>query len=329
MAATPASWILDEIRATDRAAVGRKAAGLGELLAAGFPVPPGFVFGVTAYDEYLDGSGAAGAIRERLASFEPPPAGASDLTAHHALADDLTAVLAAHPVPAALSRAIAGRYETLCESIGTPGAAVAVRSSGPESRPGQFETVLEVVGPGAVVAAAARVWASTFNARSLLTRDRAGLPLEREAIAVLVQPMVVVRAAGVMFTMDPLSGDRSRVVIEGVAGGGMELVGGEVTPDRWSVDRVTGEVGKRHVAAAGAPCLADEEVGALVQIGARIERHLGPPQDVEWVLGDGGIQVVQSRPVRRDPGGEAVLELGDRSWGELMADRYLRTEEKL
>jgi pyruvate,water dikinase len=139
-------------------------------------------------------------------------------------------------------------------------------------------------------------------------------------MAVGVQQMVLPRAAGVMFTIDPLNGDRSKVVIEAAWGLGEGVVGGEVTPDRYRVDKVTFEVLAREIstkeheyrfdAAAGTvglaavpadrrdrTCLEDRHVLELAQLGKRIERHRGAPMDIEWAVDDEDrVHVLQVRP---------------------------------
>jgi pyruvate,water dikinase len=204
---------------------------------------------------------------------------------------------------------------------------VAVRSSGVAedlggaSFAGQYETFLWVRGAEEVRRHVRRCWAGLFSAPVLTYRPADGATPPADAgMAVGVQRMVLARAAGVMFTLDPLNGDRSKVVLEGAWGLGEAVVSGEVTPDRFRVDKVTLELLEREVASkevecrfdadAGgvrmvpvpaerrdASCLEDEHVIALATLAKRIERHRGAPVDIEWAVDEGGdVQVLQVRP---------------------------------
>jgi len=163
-------------------------------------------------------------------------------------------------------------------------------------------------------------WASLYSAESISYRLTHGFAEERVAMAVVVQQMVDARTAGVMFTRSPTTGDRSVVTIEGAWGLGSAVVGGEVTPDRWVLGKITGEISTReisdkairHAPVAGggvesvaieedrrrAPCLSDAELQELRTLARRIERHYGCAQDIEWAIdrGSGVIFVLQSRP---------------------------------
>ena len=188
---------------------------------------------------------------------------------------------------------------------------VAVRSSATAedtaeaSFAGQQDTYLWVRGAEAVAGHVSRCWASLFTDRAVAYRARLGIGDDEVAMGVVVQAMVPAEAAGVLLTLDPLTGDRSQVTIEAAYGLGTAVVEGEVTPDRFAVDKVTLElrsrsVGEKAVAyrfdpAAGRvarvevpaadrarPCLDDAEVAELAGLGKRIEQALGVPQDVEW-----------------------------------------------
>jgi pyruvate, water dikinase len=248
------------------------------------------------------------------------------------------------PMPAAVRDEIAGRYAQLDDD-----AAVAVRSSaiGEDSADatfaGQQETVLWVRGPGAVCEAVARCWASLYSDTAVAYRARMGD--EREPMmGVAVQAMVDADVAGVLFTCNPLSGDRSMVAINASWGLGVAVVGGEVTPDDYLVSKVTGElvrerIGNKEIEYAPDPdgngavrrevpadrrttgCLDAGAIEKLVEIARTIERHFGCPQDVEWALADGELFVLQSRPVtavpeqRPAPVPESALSLVMKTFG--------------
>jgi len=203
-----------------------------------------------------------------------------------------------------------------------------VEDSAEASFAGLQDTYLGVVGIPAVHDHIGRCWASLYNDESVAYRRRLALPEAAVSMAVVVQRMVAPRAAGVMFTRSPVTGDRSVVAIEATWGLGSALVAGDVTPDAFIVSKVTGEITTRRVASkikihnyrsngpgvtvCGTPSslrdvasLTDEEIRALAAIGRQVEAHYGAPQDIEWALldgdGDGAdaaarIVLLQSRP---------------------------------
>ncbi|MGZ4294980.1 MAG: PEP/pyruvate-binding domain-containing protein [Solirubrobacteraceae bacterium] len=215
-----------------------------------------------------------------------------------------------------LRRDIAARYEGLGEDV-----PVAVRSSalGEDSAQatfaGQQDTYLWVRGIDAVYEAVQKCWASLHNPEAVAYRER--FTIENPAMGVTVQLMVDAAVSGVMFTCNPVSGDRSMVAINASWGLGLAVVGGEVTPDDYLVSKVTGEIVRQtlsdkaieYVAGDDGPrrvevdeerrrqsCLAD--LDELLVLGRRIEKHFGAPQDVEWAIDqDGALFVLQSRPV--------------------------------
>jgi phosphoenolpyruvate synthase/pyruvate phosphate dikinase len=239
-------------------AVGGKAASLGELARAGVAVPPGFAVTTEAFAAALAAVDADGA---RRAAVEALPA--ADTAGIARVAAGLRALVAAAPLPAAVAAAIRAGYAALAAGdAGAAGAAgdgagapdVAVRSSATvedsaaASFAGLQDTYLGVSGADAVLAHVRRCWASMYNDESVAYRRRLGLPEDGVAMAVVVQRMVAPRAAGVMFTRSPVTGDRSVVAIEGTWGLGSALVSGDVTPDSWVISKITGEVTGRRVA---------------------------------------------------------------------------------
>jgi pyruvate,water dikinase len=162
-------------------------------------------------------------------------------------------------------------------------------------------------------------WGSLYSVESMTYRLKHDFPEEGVAMAVVVQQMVDAMCAGVMFTRSPLTGDKSVITIEGAWGLGSAVVSGEVTPDRWVLGKITGEISVRDIsdkharqvpspgggihevaneaAIATQPCLSDEQLMALREVGRKIERHYGKPQDIEWALNqDGNVLLLQSRP---------------------------------
>jgi len=301
-------WIywLEELTKNESAVVGKKCANLGEMARARFHVPHGFALGLVAYDEFLKETGALGEIQRYLASFRADPHDPAELTKWAEAADELRGIVESKPMPAEMADAILPRYAELCDRTGTVDCPVATRSAGPASHPGQYETFLHVRGEREVLRNIIRVWGSTFNQRSLVARARGGYALERDPIGVAVLQMVNAKVAGVMLTLNPATGDRTKVMISGNWGLGESVVSGSVTPDEWMVDKVVMEVVGRTISpkaieyavdASGnvvvadvpverqnVPCLTDQEVIELAKGGKRIEQHYGEPQDIEWVI---------------------------------------------
>ncbi|MFC4146066.1 PEP/pyruvate-binding domain-containing protein [Micromonospora mangrovi] len=299
---TPYVRRLDDPACRDPREFGGKAAGLAALAGLGVAVPPGFVLGAAAYRAFL----GSGDLRAAVDAGRP--------------AAELARLAAVTPVPAAVADAVRDAYAALGGPSPVP---VAVRSSATAedgaaaSFAGGFESWLDVTGPDAVVAHVHRCWQAVFAPRvGDYARAGGGHPAAIE-MAVVVQRVVRARAAGVMFTVSPVTGDRSRIVVEASWGLGLAVVGGEVTPDRWVVDKVGLEIvgfeagdkriEYRHGGAAtpveparrSVPCLTDGQVLALAGLGKRLERAQGAPQDVEFVVGEGadaGPVLVQCRP---------------------------------
>jgi pyruvate,water dikinase len=301
----------------DRAAVGGKGGSLGELTRAGIAVPPGFVVKTAAFEQFLRALEHASPVRERVQSLR-----AGDLTAIRNCSDELRARIRCAQLPPEISEELTTAYVSLCERAGA--ADVAVRSSATTedaadaSFAGLQDTFLWV-GDAQLLERVRDCWASLYSVESISYRRDRGIVELDVAMAVVVQSMVDARTAGVMFTRSPTTGDRSVVTIEGAWGLGSAVVGGEVTPDRWVVGKITGEISVRDIsdkhiehrrARAGGveavavpdelrrvPCLSDAELGELRQIARQVERHYGCAQDIEWAVdARGALRLLQSRP---------------------------------
>jgi pyruvate, water dikinase len=310
-------WFAD-IGLSDRPQVGGKGGSLGELKRAGIAVPPGFVVKTAAFERFVQMLERESPVRERVKSLD-----ALDLAAVTAASAELRARFSATPLPADVAEALGEAYAALG---GAAPSAVAVRSSATTedgidaSFAGLQDTYLWVMSLRQTQDLLRSCWSSLYSVESISYRRRQGVPEEDVAMAVVVQSMADARTAGVMFTRSPLTGDRSVMTIEGSWGLGSAVVGGEVTPDRWVVGKITGEISVRdisakltlHAAAAGGgvesvavpeerqrlPCLSDDEIQMLRKIGRQVERHYGRPQDIEWAVDrrSGEIVLLQSRP---------------------------------
>jgi pyruvate,water dikinase len=324
-AAVPDVVWIDAAEGAPPGCLGGKFGSLAEMTAAGFDVPPGFGVTTGAFRAFAE---ATGLVEELRAAADLDR---SDLRAVDAASARLRESIEAGAMPASLEAAIRSAYAQLERRTGRTGVPVAVRSSGESedlegaSFAGQYDTYLWIMGADAVLDHVRRCWAGLVGPQVLTYRPEGGGAspagaLESAAMCVGIQQMVDARAAGVMFTLDPLTGDRSKIVIEGCWGLGEGVVSGDVTPDRFRVDKVTFEVLERAVGAkeqehrfdaeAGsvrivdveperraALCLDDDAVGALARLGKAIERHRGSPQDIEWAVdGDGELHLLQVRP---------------------------------
>jgi pyruvate,water dikinase len=320
MAAPRIVWF-DEDVATEVALVGGKCRGLARLVAAGAPVPRGFAVTTAAFLEAQAEDPAAPAVAETLAGVDP----ADETTAVRA-EQAIAALLDGHPLPASIATEVAAAYARLCAELGSDDVAVAVRSSATAedlegaSFAGQQETYLNIAGADAVLAAVRRCWTSLYTARAIHYRARTPHGAEGPlAMAVVVQALVPARAAGVLFTVNPQTGDGDQVVIEASWGLGEAVVSGHVTPDRFVLAKGTGETVESRVAHKGErvmpvpggtvteavpgpyqalPCLTAGQRRALCDMAVGLERELGGPQDIEWAVDDGGTHhLLQARPV--------------------------------
>jgi pyruvate, water dikinase len=307
---------------------GGKGANLGELTAAGLPVPPGFVVGAPAYAAFCDDTGLRGRIAQRLAGLDVDDTAALERASH-----EVRAEVENEPFPSWLAERIRGAY---LELVGADDAEapVAVRSSATAedsesaSFAGMNETLLNVRGADALLDAVRACWASLFGARTVYYRAQRGFGQADMDIAVVVQRQIQSTRSGVMFTIDPSTGDRERLVIEGAFGLGEAVVSGSVSPDRYVVVKDGLQIDRREVrrkelaivslpgggtetreldeSEGRTPVLSDEEVREVAELGVRIERHYGAPQDTEWAFDeDGKVWMLQSRPVTT-AGGEAA-----------------------
>jgi pyruvate,water dikinase len=319
---------LAEVTADDVGVVGGKAASLGELTAAGFPVPPGFVVTASAYREALSAAGVEGRLGSLL-DVDP-----DDPDAVSAAAEQARDIVREVPLPVELREGILATYDGLADETGSGDGdpPVAVRSSATaEDLPdasfaGQQETYLNVTGDD-LLDRVRDCWASAFTDRAVEYRNRKGFDHAAVDVAVVVQLMVDAERSGVMFTADPTTGD-STVTVEAAWGLGEAVVSGLVSPDNYVLDPDTEALESVSVATKGVMCVRDAETGETVErpvpdekrtarvlsddrlweladLGQRIEAHYGTPQDVEWAIAGGELYVLQSRPITTIPGADA------------------------
>ena len=313
---TETAYVLgfQEIDQTQVAVVGGKGAHLGELSRIeGIRVPAGFCVTTDAFQRIMAEAPSIDDRLDRLSRLKP-----DDREAIRALSAEIRRTIEGIAIPDDLAAAITRPLARLGEQ-----AAYAVRSSATaEDLPtasfaGQQDTYLNVVGPAAILQHVSRCWASLFTERAVTYRLRNGFDHRKVHMAVVVQQMVFPQAAGILFTADPVTGNRKVASVEASFGLGEALVSGLVNADVYKVR--DGEVVAKaiatkqlaiHASPAGGtqeqaieperqeqPALTDAQVVRLAQLGRRIEAHFGRPQDIEWCLVDDDFQIVQSRPI--------------------------------
>jgi pyruvate,water dikinase len=266
--------LFNQIQPSDVDVVGGKGLSLGMMIQAGLPVPPGFCVSTAAHRR----------LKGRLPLEDP------------------------------LADAIADAYRRL------GGGFVAVRSSATSedgkttSFAGQQETILGVTGEASLIESVGRCWESLDTERAVAYRKQQGVAEAGLSMAVVVQQLVPAEVAGVLFTRDPLDPTGNQMLVESAWGLGETVVSGQVTPDRFHLDRQTGQVRDRHIStktvqrtAAGpeavAPerqtvaCLDDAQLAQLAELGREVERFYGEPRDVEWAWSQGRFWLLQARPI--------------------------------
>lgn len=306
----------------DYGRMGGKCSSLARMIAAGVNVPGGFAITTEAYAAHLEAGDLRGTIAAIVGSIDP-----DDVDQEEAKSAEIRNAIMSAAMPADVEAAVRAAYRAVAGSDDLP---VAVRSSATaEDMPdasfaGQQDTYLWIVGADGVVERVKACWASLFNARAISYRARNGLAQTEVQMSVGVQTMVDAAAAGVAMTLDPINGDRTRIVIDAAFGLGEPVVSGEITPDNFVVEKVLLEivdrriaekdhelvadrVGRRAVARVveaprrTLPSLSDDQVLAVARLAKALERHMGCPQDVEWAidrnLPEGkNVVALQSRP---------------------------------
>jgi pyruvate,water dikinase len=279
-------WFNDEA-CQDVRLSGGKGASLARMHAQGFPVPPGFVLPAHLLEQSVDS--------ERLRTLT--------LALDHQAAQAL--IQQAEPprdVILAAYKQIAGSNsssDSRENSMGSSPIKVAVRSSAcaedseAASYAGQQETYLNIVGGDEVCARVLDCWSSFFSERALFYRSRKG-SLNDLGMAVVVQKMLAPRKSGVLFTVDPVSRRRDRMIVEAVFGLGEQVVSGQVTPDHYIIDRA-GNVKRELI--IDQRVLVPQEVRQLAELGTELARRFGSPQDIEWAIEDDKLYLLQSRPI--------------------------------
>ncbi|HUW65955.1 MAG TPA: PEP/pyruvate-binding domain-containing protein [Spirochaetia bacterium] len=321
MSGKPYVCWLEQLANDNYRTAGKKCYNLGEMIRAGMPVPPGYAVTLDAYEQFVEETGLGRMIIEYLDPMVERLK--EDINLFEEASRYIRNLVEGSPMPEGIKEPILTYYRELSKKCNLAEADVAVRSSGPVSMPGQFDTFLNVKGEREVIDHVVKVWASSFTGRAMAYRLQRGMRVESSPIGVAVLKMVKSKSSGVMFTLDPVNGDRSRIFIEGSWGLGESLVSGQVTPDKYVLDKVTLEISKRIICnktielvydeggnvkslevppeRRDAPCLSDGEIIHLARLGKMVEKHWGIPQDMEWAIDADlafpeNIILVQTRP---------------------------------
>jgi len=309
-----------EVTKVDIPLVGGKGANLGEMANAQIPVPPGFIVTARAYFKFLRDAGLTEKIRRYLENLD-----VNDSRKLQEVADLVKEKISNAPIPADMVKEMKEAYHELGEGL------VAVRSSATaEDLPdasfaGQQRTFLNIQGEDDVVAAIQGCWGSLFEPRAIFYRQEQGFDHFKVGIAVPVQKMIQSEASGVMFTVEPLSNDSSKILIEAIFGLGESIVSGDVTPDQYLLNKNDITIIDKKVhrqewqlvinpkAASGdlesnvkipVPAakqdrqkLSDKDIVAMAKLGKMIEDHYQFPQDIEWAKQGTQLFILQTRPI--------------------------------
>lgn len=283
--------------------VGKKCANLGEMIRMGLPVPPGFAIAIDMYRRFIRETRAAEEMSRYLDTLGVLKG--KGIALFDEMSGILQGMIEGKETPPAIEGEIVRHYDELCERTGISNVAVSVRSAGVESRPGMFETYLNVKGREDVLDKVKKVWASAYTTRAIAFRVNKGFPVLGDELGVAIPKMVNARASGVGFTVDPVTGDSSKVLIEANWGLGEGVVSGGESVDSFMVDKGSLELTEKHVAKKSRcfvyrergtgwedvetekqciPCLSEEEIKEIAKYALSLEEKMGCAQDMEWAI---------------------------------------------
>ena len=274
----------------DTAIAGGKGASLGEMTAAGIPVPEGFVVLAGAFEQFLHETDLAQEVDAILATVNKQEMH----TVEHA-SEKIQALILAAPMP----QDIAGEIKKSFEALGA--AQVAVRSSATAEDSasaawaGQLDSFLNTTGPE-VLKNVQRCWSSLFTPRAIFYRFEKDMQLTKISVAVVVQKMVASESAGIAFSVHPVTEDPNQLVIEAGFGLGDKIVSGEVTPDSYVVEKEPRKVIDVNINQPSR-VLNEAQINELSDLVIKIENHYDFPCDIEWAYTTGKFYILQSRPI--------------------------------
>ena len=283
--------------------VGKKCANLGQMTRMGLAVPPGFAVSIALYEKFIHETGTD----EKMVSYVKGLGNLQGvgISIFEEMSRTLRSMIEAKEMPSSIQEAIASYYANLCKKTGIANVPVSVRSAGTESRPGMFETYLNVRGIEEVIEKVKKVWASAYTARAVAFRVNKGFPVLGDELGVAIPKMVNARASGITFTVDPVTADDSKILLEANWGLGEGVVSGAESVDGFVVDKESLEIVARHVGnkvrcvvytkdgadwadvpehMQNMPCISDEEIIEIAKVAKEAEKSLGGPQDMEWAV---------------------------------------------
>jgi pyruvate, water dikinase len=302
--------------------VGKKCANLGEMTRMGLPVPPGFVISIDTYRRFIRETGASEEILRYAKDLgELKGKGISEF---EKTSKTIRGIIEAKDIPPDIKNTITAYYSELCEKTGLPDMAVSVRSAGTASRPGMFETFLNVKGIDDVLDKIKIVWSSAYTPRSMAFRINKDIPVLGDELGIAIPKMVNARASGIGFTVNPVNGDSSKIIIESNWGLGEGVVSGTESIDGFVVDKENLEIINKHVGKKekcvmnmekGAEwtevpanmqnivSISDEEIKEIAKIAKSLEETAGCAQDMEWAIDQDlpfpqNIFYLQTRPAK-------------------------------
>ena len=329
MSAQPLVAFFNQIDKHDLPSVGGKGANLGEMTQSGFPVPTGFAVTVASYDLFLERNEIAKKISEILKVVD---VNKSDEL--QSVSKKIEHIIVTSEIPKGVILEGQEAYKKLSKFLRP--ALVAVRSSATaEDLPGasfagQQATYLNIKGPTNLLQSVRECWASLFTARAIFYREQNKIPQDKVKISVIVQKMVQSEVSGVMFTVDPVTNEKDRIIIEAVWGLGEMIVQGAVVPDRYVVQKETFSILSKEISDQSIqlikkgektlevevpknlrdrPKLSDEEIVKFAKIGDSLQKHYYFPQDIEWAKEGKNLYIVQTRPVTTLKGKTTDVEI--------------------
>lgn len=285
---------LSEVTKEDVASVGGKGANLGELMRAGFQVPRGFAVCAEAFEKFLKETDLYQEVDTLLDGVDHD----AIHTAEEA-SEKIRGLILNAEVPSDISKEIRDAFKELQTDKVAVRSSATAEDSETASWAGQLDSFLNVTKEG-LLGSVKKCWASLFTPRAIFYRFEKGLHGKKISVAVVVQKMVPAEAAGVAFSVHPVTEDENHLIIEAVRGLGEALVSGVVTPDSYTIEKKPRKIIDSNPAGqqkGGTPILPENEILQLADIVIQIEKHFGVPQDVEWAYANDTFYIVQSRPI--------------------------------
>jgi len=312
----------EELGREDNDVVGKKCANLGQMTRMGLAVPPGFAISIGMYERFIRETGTDEEMKIYVRGLGDLKG--SGISVFDDMSRTLRSLIEGKEMPPSIMESIAAFYSELCRKTGIEDVAVSVRSAGTESRPGMFETYLNVRGIEDVLEKVKKVWASAYTARAVAFRVNKGFGVLGDELGVAIPKMVNARASGITFTVDPVTADDSKILLEANWGLGEGVVSGAESVDGFVVDKESLEIVGRHVGnkvkcvvytkdgadwadvpahMQGMACISDEEIVEIAGVAKSAEKSLGGPQDMEWAIDQdlafpGSLFWLQTRPAK-------------------------------